>query len=94
LNLPVDFLSAFLFPIRILLFEKNKIMSSFIDFGLAFKNKIIELKEGDTQLTLKELALVRLVKKKFFQDLEGLYETGRNVEALSETLRIARAKAR
>ncbi len=55
-------------------FEKNKIMSSFIDFGLAFKNKIIELKEGDTQLTLKELALVRLVKKKFFQDLEGLYE--------------------
>jgi len=69
-------------------------MSSFITFGLAFKNKIIELKEGATQLTLKKLALVRLVKKKFFQDLEGLYETGRNVEALSETLRIARAKGR
>jgi enoyl-[acyl-carrier protein] reductase II len=27
-----------------------------------FKNKIVELKEGDTQLTLKELAPVRLVK--------------------------------
>lgn len=57
-----------------------------------FKNKIVELKEGDTQLTLKELAPVRLVKNKFFQDLEGLYETGRNVEALKETLGRARAK--
>jgi enoyl-[acyl-carrier protein] reductase II len=32
-----------------------------------FKNKIVELKEGDTQLTLKELAPVRLVKNKFFK---------------------------
>lgn len=57
-----------------------------------FKNKIIELGEGDTHLTLKELAPVRLVKNKFFNDLEALYEQGRNVEALKETLGRARAK--
>lgn len=57
-----------------------------------FKNKVITLNEGDTQLTLKELAPVRLVKNKFFHDLEKLYESGRNVEALKETLGRARAK--
>ena len=57
-----------------------------------FKNKIIELNEGDTQLTLKELAPVRLIKNKFFNDLENLYQNGRNVEALKETLGRARAK--
>ena len=57
-----------------------------------FKNKVVSLNEGDTQLTLKELAPVRLVKNKFFHDLEKLYESGRNVEALKETLGRARAK--
>jgi enoyl-[acyl-carrier protein] reductase II len=57
-----------------------------------WKNKIISLNEGDTLLTLKELAPVRMVKNKFFQDLEHLYETGRNAEALKETLGRARAK--
>lgn len=57
-----------------------------------WKNKIVDLKEGDTQLTLKELAPVRMVKNKFFYDLERLYETGRDVEALKETLGRARAK--
>ena len=57
-----------------------------------FKNKVISLNEGDTQLTLKELAPVRLVKNKFFHDLEKLYESGRNLEALKETLGRARAK--
>jgi enoyl-[acyl-carrier protein] reductase II len=57
-----------------------------------WKNKIIDLNEGDTQLTLKELAPVRLVKNKFFYDVERLYETGRDIEALSETLGRARAK--
>lgn len=57
-----------------------------------WKQKMISLNEGDTQLTLKELAPVRLVKNKFFYDVERLYETGRNVEALKETLGRARAK--
>lgn len=57
-----------------------------------WKNLIKNLNEGDTQLTLKELAPVRLVKNKFYHDLEKLYENGRNVEALKETLGRARAK--
>ena len=57
-----------------------------------FKNKIIELKEGDTQLTLKELAPVRLVKNKFFYELEEIYKQGKNIEALQEKLGKRRAK--
>lgn len=58
----------------------------------AWKEKITGLNEGDTQLTLKELAPVRLVKNKFFRDIERLYETGRDTEALTATLGRARAK--
>ena len=57
-----------------------------------WKNLIKNLNEGDTHLTLKELAPVRLVKNKFFHDLEKLYEEGRNIEALKKTLGRARAK--
>lgn len=57
-----------------------------------WKQKITELREGDTFLTLKELAPVRLVKNKFFNDLENLYQNGRDVAALKETLGRARAK--
>lgn len=57
-----------------------------------WKKNIISLNEGDTQLTLKELAPVRLVKNKFFHDLEKLYDQGRNAEALKGTLGRARAK--
>lgn len=57
-----------------------------------WKNKIISLNEGDTHLTLKELAPVRMVKNKFYYDLEKLYESGRNIKALKETLGRARSK--
>lgn len=57
-----------------------------------WKNKITELNEGDTHLTLKELAPVRLVKNKFFNELEEIYNQGRNKEALNATLGRARAK--
>lgn len=57
-----------------------------------WKNLIKTLNEGDTHLTLKELAPVRLVKNKFFNDLEKLYDEGRNVEALKATLGKARSK--
>ena len=57
-----------------------------------WKNKITELNEGDTHLTLKELAPVRMVKNKFYQDLESHYENGRNKEVLTQTLGRARAK--
>src|SRR5699024_3543855 len=39
----------------------------------AFKQRVVEAKEGDTILTLKELAPVRLIKNKFYEELEALY---------------------
>ncbi|WP_343607681.1 nitronate monooxygenase [Chryseobacterium oranimense] len=57
-----------------------------------WKKKITELNEGDTHLTLKELAPVRMVKNKFFNELEDIYQSGRNKEALIASLGRARAK--
>ena len=57
-----------------------------------FKNKIIETKEGETQVTLKELAPVRLIKNKFYQDVQQLYAKCPTKEELSELLGRARAK--
>ncbi|WP_242205588.1 NAD(P)H-dependent flavin oxidoreductase [Aestuariivivens insulae] len=57
-----------------------------------FKQAIVNAKEGDTQLTLKELAPVRLIKNKFFNQVEELYKTGPTVEQLKELLGRARAK--
>ncbi|MBS1570920.1 MAG: nitronate monooxygenase [Bacteroidetes bacterium] len=57
-----------------------------------WKEKITQLQEGDTHLTLKELAPVRLVKNKFFQDLENIYNSGRNPDELKTALGRARAK--
>lgn len=57
-----------------------------------WKKKITELQEGDTHLTLKELAPVRMVKNKFFNELEDIYQAGRNKDALVASLGRARAK--
>lgn len=57
-----------------------------------WKKKITELQEGDTHLTLKELAPVRMVKNKFFSELEDIYQIGRNKDALVASLGRARAK--
>jgi len=57
-----------------------------------FKQVVVDAKEGDTQLTLKELAPVRLIKNKFFNDLQELYKTAPTVEQLKELLGRARAK--
>ena len=57
-----------------------------------FKNTIIDVKDGDTQLTLKELAPVRLVKNKFYNDVQELYLQNPSKEKLKELLGRARAK--
>ncbi|CAD0004238.1 NAD(P)H-dependent flavin oxidoreductase [Flavobacterium salmonis] len=57
-----------------------------------FKQKILDLKEGDTQLTLKELAPVRLVKNKFYEDVQDLYRKCPSKEDLAQLLGRARAK--
>ena len=58
----------------------------------AFKQVVVDAKEGDTQLTLKELAPVRLIKNKFFNDLQELYKTAPTPKQLKELLGRARAK--
>lgn len=57
-----------------------------------FKEIIVKVKEGDTQLTLKELAPVRLIKNKFYQDVQHLYESGPTKEEIVTLLGRARAK--
>jgi enoyl-[acyl-carrier protein] reductase II len=57
-----------------------------------FKETIVNVKEGDTQLTLKELAPVRLIKNKFYKDIQQLYETCPTNEELIGLLGRARAK--
>ncbi len=59
---------------------------------LSFKNKIVEIGEGNTQLTLKELAPVRLIKNKFYNDIQALYQKGATAEELKILLGRARAK--
>ncbi|MBJ2175282.1 nitronate monooxygenase [Aureibaculum sp. A20] len=57
-----------------------------------FKQKVVEAKEGDTQLTLKELAPVRLLKNKFFNDVQDLYKKNPTIDDLKDLLGRARAK--
>ncbi|MEQ5790526.1 nitronate monooxygenase [Muricauda sp. NFXS6] len=57
-----------------------------------FKKRVVDAQEGDTQLTLKELAPVRLLKNKFFQDVQQAYANGATKEELKELLGRARAK--
>ncbi len=58
----------------------------------SFKQTIINVKEGDTQLTLKELAPVRLIKNKFYDDVQELYKKSPTREELAQLLGRARAK--
>lgn len=58
----------------------------------AFKQKIIEAKDGDTQLSLKKLMPVRLIKNKFFTNADKLEKEGATVEQLSELLGHGRAR--
>jgi enoyl-[acyl-carrier protein] reductase II len=57
-----------------------------------FKNIIIDVKDGGTQVTLKELAPVRLVKNKFYDEIQELYLENPSKEKLKELLGRARAK--
>lgn len=57
-----------------------------------FKQTIVDLEEGGTQVTLKELAPVRLIKNKFYQDIQDLYATAPSVDDLKILLGRARAK--
>jgi enoyl-[acyl-carrier protein] reductase II len=58
----------------------------------AFKQIVVDAKEGDTRLTLKELAPVRLIKNKFYEEIENAYASCASPEQLKELLGRARAK--
>lgn len=57
-----------------------------------FKKAIVEAQDGDTHVTLKELAPVRLIKNKFFHDVVALYAKAPSVDDLKTLLGRARAK--
>lgn len=57
-----------------------------------FKQVVVNAKEGDTQLTLKELTPVRLIKNKFYNDVQALYQSHATTEELKALLGRARAK--
>ncbi|MBP1593425.1 MAG: putative dioxygenase [Bacteroidetes bacterium] len=57
-----------------------------------FKELCLSLNEGDTKLLLKKLAPVRLVKGKFFSEVEEAEARGASVEEMRELLGKGRAK--
>ncbi|MFN8334941.1 MAG: nitronate monooxygenase [Cyclobacteriaceae bacterium] len=57
-----------------------------------FKQRIINSSEGDTQLTMKQLTPVRLIKNKFFQDVIEAEQRGASNEEMMKLLGRARAK--
>ncbi|RXG24945.1 enoyl-[acyl-carrier protein] reductase II [Leeuwenhoekiella aequorea] len=59
---------------------------------LNFKNSVLKAQEGDTELTLKELAPVRLLKNKFYDEVKELYKKSPTKEQLVDLLGRARAK--
>ncbi len=60
--------------------------------NINFKNAVITSKEGDTKLTLKQLTPVRLLKNKFFDDVQNAENNCASVDELSKLLGRARAK--
>lgn len=57
-----------------------------------FKQYVIDAKDGDTVLTLKELAPVRMLKNEFYNQILALYQKGTNKQELSELVGRARIK--
>ncbi|MDX1544430.1 MAG: nitronate monooxygenase, partial [Christiangramia sp.] len=49
-----------------------------------FKNMVLNAQEGDTVLTLKELAPVRMLKNKFYEEIQELYKKAPSKEELIE----------
>lgn len=57
-----------------------------------FKNEVVNAKEGDTKLMLKQLTPVRLLKNEFYQQVETAENQGASTETLKELLGRGRAK--
>ena len=59
---------------------------------LNFKQEVIKTKDGGTDLTLKELTPVRLIKNEFYNKVQDLYSQQVGVDQLQELLGRGRAK--
>jgi len=57
-----------------------------------FKKVVVDSKEGDTMLTLKELTPVRLIKNEFYREIETAYNQHATTEELTQLLGRGRAK--
>nr|WP_303688060.1 nitronate monooxygenase [Nonlabens dokdonensis] len=57
-----------------------------------FKNAVVAAGEGATHLTLKELAPVRMMRNKFWGEVQELYKTAPSTDDLKNLLGRARAK--
>ncbi|CAN5487485.1 nitronate monooxygenase [soil metagenome] len=57
-----------------------------------FKNRLLETQEGDTHLTLKQLTPVRMIKNKFYKEVEAAEIRGATADELKTLLGRARAK--
>lgn len=57
-----------------------------------FKNLCINLKEGETMLSLKKLSPTRLIKNEFYQQIEKAEARGASKEEIAELLGKGRAK--
>jgi enoyl-[acyl-carrier protein] reductase II len=57
-----------------------------------FKQAVVESKEGDTQLSLKKLTPVRLLKNPFFEQVQQAEQNGAEVAELQILLGRGRAK--
>lgn len=57
-----------------------------------FKNAVIHTNEGDTVLALKQLTPVRLIRNKFYKDVQKAEAEGASVEQLQQLLGRGRAK--
>lgn len=57
-----------------------------------FKQAVIDAQEGDTKLSMKKLVPVRLLRNKFFEEVQALENRGAEGQELMELLGRARAK--
>ena len=58
----------------------------------SFKQKILQASEGDTKLMMKRLTPVRLLKNKFYDEIENLENQGASLEQITEHLGKGRAR--
>lgn len=58
----------------------------------SFKNLIVDATDGSTELSLKELTPVRLLKNKFYDDIQTAYNNKSSILQLKELLGRGRAK--